>query len=173
MIRLLLCAVLLLPAAGAAGSTFEMQTAAREWADGFPIGNGALGGMVMGGVASDRVALNHNRLWRRSMQRRDFRVAGKLAEFRRLFLAGRYEEAGRLIETDVMVTGGTRYQYVNPFQPLGDLWLEFHHQGEEGVSLGVSVSLATTPSHTSSKAALSVPSISSWWHGQNRWYTGS
>ena len=29
-----------------------------------------------------------------------------------------------------MVTGGTRYQYVNPFQPLGDLWLEFRHQGE-------------------------------------------
>jgi alpha-L-fucosidase 2 len=130
MIRLLICAVLLLPVARAAGSTFEMQTAGREWADGFPIGNGALGGMVMGGVASDRVALNHNRLWRRSMQRREFRVAGKLAEFRRLFLAGRYEEAGRLIETDVMVTGGTRYQYVNPFQPLGDLWLEFHHQGE-------------------------------------------
>ncbi len=93
---------------------------AGEWVDGFPLGNGLLGAMVMGGVETDRIAQNHNRLWRRSVERRNIEVGAKLPEFRRLFLAGRFEEAGRLMEKDIMPTGGKMYAYVNPFQPLGD-----------------------------------------------------
>ncbi|MSO23410.1 MAG: hypothetical protein EXQ58_09190 [Acidobacteria bacterium] len=100
---------------------------AREWVNGFPLGNGLLGAMVMGGVETDRIALNHNRLWRRSVERRNIEVGAKLPECRRLFLAGRFEEAGRLMGKDIMQTGGKMYAYVNPFQPLGDLWLDILH----------------------------------------------
>ena len=81
------------------------QQPAKEWIDGFPIGNGLLGAMVLGDPASDRIALNHGWLWRRSAERREIKVAEKLPEFRRLFLAGRLEDAGRLMEDDLMTDG--------------------------------------------------------------------
>jgi alpha-L-fucosidase 2 len=106
------------------------QQPAVKWIDGFPIGNGLLGAMVLGDPASDRIALNHGWLWRRSVERREIKVADKLPEFRRLFLAGRLEDAGRLMENDLMLTGGKKYSYVNPYQPLGDLQISFPHSGE-------------------------------------------
>jgi len=101
------------------------QKPAKEWIDGFPIGNGLMGAMVLGDPASDRIALNHCWLWRRSAERREIKVAEKLPEFRRLFRAGRFEDAGRLMENDIMNTGGKRYPYVNSYQPLGDLQVSF------------------------------------------------
>lgn len=128
---LLFCAFSVTGAQGREGrSLLYFGEPAREWVDGFPLGNGFLGAMVLGGVETDRIALNHNRLWRRSVQRRNIEVAVKLPEFRRLFLAGRFEEAGRLMEEDIMQTGGKMYAYVNPFQPLGDLWMDFSHDGQ-------------------------------------------
>ncbi len=103
--------------------------AATEWVDGFPLGNGFLGAMVMGGVETDRIALNHTRLWRRAVERQHIEAGAKLAEFRRLFLTRRFEDAGRLMEPMIMPTGGKKYPYVNPFQPVGDLWLEISHSG--------------------------------------------
>src|SRR5271166_4282605 len=36
---------------------------AGEWLEALPVGNGRLGGMVYGGVTSERIALNENTLW--------------------------------------------------------------------------------------------------------------
>ena len=51
---------------------------ASEWQEGLPIGNGLLAGMVMGTFPSDRLALNHEWLWRaniiHSMQGQDCRL---------------------------------------------------------------------------------------------------
>jgi alpha-L-fucosidase 2 len=103
---------------------FHLQPA-KEWVDGYPLGNGTLGAMVLGGISEERVALNHSWLWRRAAERRTIRVADKLPEFRRLFLADQFGEAGRLMEKDIMTSGGKMYPYVNPYQPLGDLLLDF------------------------------------------------
>jgi alpha-L-fucosidase 2 len=107
------------------------QQPAKEWVDGFPLGNGWLGAMVLGDPSKDRIALNHGWLWRRSAERREIKVAEKLPEFRRLFLAGRFEEAGRLMGKEIQYNGGKmEYTYVNPFQPLGDLQMDFSFPGE-------------------------------------------
>lgn len=112
------------------GSLLYLQHPAQNWVDGFPIGNGLLGAMVFGDPNEDRIALNHQRLWRHSVERRKIMVADKLPEFRKLFLAGHFEEAGHLMDKDIMFTGGTMYRYVNPFQPLGDLQMDFSYAGE-------------------------------------------
>ena len=36
---------------------------ARAWTDALPMGNGRLGGMVFGGIASERIALNEDTVW--------------------------------------------------------------------------------------------------------------
>src|SRR5262245_38486717 len=36
---------------------------AKEWVEALPIGNGRIGGMVFGGAASERIALNDNTLY--------------------------------------------------------------------------------------------------------------
>jgi len=114
---------------GACPTLYHLQPA-REWVDGYPLGNGMLGAMVLGGLTNDRVALNHSWLWRRAAPRQTFPVAKKLPEFRRLILGGQFEEAGRLMEKDIMLSGGNRYPYVNPYQPMGDLRMDFGLSGE-------------------------------------------
>lgn len=113
----------------APGALLYLNQPAANWIDGFPIGNGLLGGMVSGDPGSDSVALNHNWLWRRSAERLRIRVADKLPEFRRFILAGRFAEAGQLMDKDIMFTGGKMYPYVNPFQPLGALQMDFSYAG--------------------------------------------
>jgi alpha-L-fucosidase 2 len=126
-IAFLLTIAALQAASPEAAKVLEFPQPAAVWVDGLPLGNGLLGAMVLGGVASDRVALNHHRLWRHAAERRNVQMASKLPEYRRLFLAGRYEEAGRLMEGDLMRSGGKQYPYVNPFQPVGDLLLDVPH----------------------------------------------
>ena len=36
---------------------------ASRWGDALPVGNGLLGGMVFGGIAKERIALNESSLW--------------------------------------------------------------------------------------------------------------
>lgn len=42
------------------GDIIWSNNPALEWADGYPIGNGRLGAMVLGGAKNERVALNHD-----------------------------------------------------------------------------------------------------------------
>src|ERR1017187_9693256 len=64
---------------------------------GLNIGNGHLGGTVLGGVDKERVALNEVRLY--SGEQKDWNNPGAkpvLAEIRRLCLAGQFKEAEAL-----------------------------------------------------------------------------
>ena len=47
------------------GHLILLREPASVWTEGFPLGNGRLGAMVLGGVRRERVALNHDLLWRR------------------------------------------------------------------------------------------------------------
>jgi hypothetical protein len=50
---------------------------ARAWTEALPIGNGRLGGMVFGGTASERIALNEDTVW--AGERRDRTIPQALA----------------------------------------------------------------------------------------------
>jgi len=104
------------------GLTLWYRQPATRWLDGLPIGNGILGAMVLGGTEEERLALNHERLWRgRSRNRTTEDKTQYLPEIRELFFAGKMKEAGELANK---VLCGPEHA-VEPFQPFGDLTLTF------------------------------------------------
>ncbi|MBN1553620.1 MAG: glycoside hydrolase N-terminal domain-containing protein [Phycisphaerae bacterium] len=90
-----------------------------EWNEGYPIGNGRLGAMILGDPLAERVALNHDRLWRRFWNYQPPDTLKDLPELRRLYRQGRWDEALELLHRTIPVSGRTLY--VNPFVPVGDL----------------------------------------------------
>jgi alpha-L-fucosidase 2 len=89
--------------------------------DGFPIGNGRLGAMVFGAFPSERLALNHESLWRGRTRHRTTEPKHQyLPEIRRLFFERRWVEAAELA---VRHLSGHDHR-VQPYQPIGDLVIE-------------------------------------------------
>ncbi len=98
--------------------------------DALPVGTGRLAAMVFGGTRLERIALNHEWLWRGRNQKRDTeRSAHHLAEVRRLLLAEKWEEAGVLANQAFGGPGGRsgKPNRVDPYQPAGDLYIESNH----------------------------------------------
>ena len=108
---------------------------AREWLEGLPLGTGRLAAMVLGTFRRERIALNHECLWRGVNRRRDNEVrSDALPEVRRLLLAGNYADGTRAARDAFGGGGGGsgRPQRVDPYQPAGDLYLEFLTRGPIG-----------------------------------------
>jgi len=105
---------------------------ASEYMCGLPIGTGRLAAMVLGTVDPERVALNHEWLWRGVHRNRDNEKRSHLlAEVRELLLAGRYEQ-GTLKGNEAFGGGGGRRKEqspcrVDPYQPAGDLNFRVEH----------------------------------------------
>lgn len=103
---------------------------ASEWSEGLPVGTGRLAGMVMGGIKQERIALNHEWLWKGTNRLRDNApCAHLLPEVRRLLLAGDYA-AGTQAGNDAFGGGGGtsgKPHRVDPYQPAGDLFFELNH----------------------------------------------
>ena len=95
---------------------------ASRWGDALPIGNGRLGGMVFGGIAKERIALNEDTIWNGKKRDRVNPEALKaLPEVRRLLFEGKVKEAEALEEQKMMGIPNRQ----PPYQPLGDLNIEF------------------------------------------------
>ncbi|WP_028916160.1 glycoside hydrolase family 95 protein [Pseudoxanthomonas sp. J35] len=95
---------------------------ATQWVEALPLGNGRLGAMAWGGGRYERLQLNEDTLY--AGRPYDPTPPGALAalpEVRRLLFAGRYAEAEALAEAEMM--GRPKKQM--PYQPLGDLRLDF------------------------------------------------
>ena len=89
-----------------------------EYMSGLPVGNGQIGAMVLGEPGSERIALNHNRLWRgttRSRKNPDGKAG--LEEFRRLMFEGKVVEANSRAKELLH----WQYEGVDNYQPAGDL----------------------------------------------------
>ena len=80
---------------------------APRWVEYLPIGNGMLGAMVSGGVPIERLALNHEWLWRANGRDRDMSPRSQyLPEIRDLFFQGRVYEASELANERLGGSGG-------------------------------------------------------------------
>lgn len=91
---------------------------AAEWVEALPIGNGRLGAMVFGGVATERIQLNEDTLWSgRPRDKNNYNAYKYLPEARRLIFAGKYQEAQRLIEEKMLGA------YTEAYQPMGNMWI--------------------------------------------------
>ena len=105
---------------------------AGVWAEGYPLGNGRLGAMVLGDPKCERVALNHDRLWRRYWSFEPRKTGADIPEMRRLIAAEKWEEAYRLLKPKIGRQGNV--VYVNPFVPVGDLGIYPWHFGSDDIS---------------------------------------
>jgi alpha-L-fucosidase 2 len=106
--------------------TLWYRRPAPQWDHALPVGNGRLGGMVFGGVRSERIPLNEDSLWVGGPRETDNPEArAHLPEVRRLLFAGRPREAAALAEKKSM----GRPNRLDPYQTLGDLRLAFEQEG--------------------------------------------
>jgi len=104
---------------------------AASFFDGYPLGNGVLGAMLLGSCPEERIGLNHEWLWRAAHRFRDVEPAHQhLAEIRRLFFEGKVYEAGALANEVLGGVGGIlgRPNRVDPHQPAGDLLVQTGHR---------------------------------------------
>jgi alpha-L-fucosidase 2 len=101
---------------------------AKRWLEALPVGNGRLGAMVFGGVATERLALNESTFWSGAPDPTHDNPAGRehLAEIRHLLFDGQYRKAVALISRHML---GRRGNY-GTHLPVGDLLLQMRH--EEG-----------------------------------------
>lgn len=105
---------------------------AEHFTQAAPLGNGALGALIFGGVRHEKIVLNEKSLWSGSPQQADRPEAWRsLPEIRRLLLAGRNLEAEALMKQSFTCRGsGSAYGAAAevPFgcyQTLGALELDF------------------------------------------------
>jgi alpha-L-fucosidase 2 len=98
---------------------------AEVWNEALPIGNGRLGGMIFGGVQSERIQLNEDTVWAgEKRDRNNPEGARGVPEVRRLLLAGKVKEAEALAEKSILSVP----RRLPPYQTLGDLRLRFSGQ---------------------------------------------
>jgi len=114
-------------AAGAdPATTIWFDQPAKNWHEALPLGNGRLGAMVFGGVASDRLQLNEESLWAgKPLEAGPGDFPTHLAEVRRLVFAGQAAEAEAYGIKNLTATPTSFRSY----EPLGDLWLDFGNGG--------------------------------------------
>ena len=104
-------------------SLFYHQSA-TQWNNALPLGNGRLGAMQFGGVASEQFQLNDDTLWSGEPYDPNPQGASQyLPEIRELISGGYYEEA---TERCKKLQGPWNQAYMT----LGDLHLHFLHDGE-------------------------------------------
>ena len=71
---------------------------AERWLEALPIGNGRLGGMVFGGIETERIALSESTAWSGAPSTGEVNPGAlpHLKEIRQLFFSGKYDEAQAL-----------------------------------------------------------------------------
>ncbi len=105
------------------------------WDDGFPIGNGILGAMVLAGRGTEEIGLNHTALWREGKLKNRFNpaVSHHLPEIRRLFFEEKWVEASDAVHEHLGTLKGRgfegewRNEGPDPFQPAGNLLISMGH----------------------------------------------
>jgi alpha-L-fucosidase 2 len=98
---------------------------ADRWTDALPVGNGRLGAMIFGGVASERIALNEDTLWSGAPRDWNHPAAKQhLGVVRNLVIGKQNYEAADQECRKMQGPFGQAYE------PLGDLLIDFDHGDE-------------------------------------------
>jgi alpha-L-fucosidase 2 len=102
---------------------------AAKWEEALPVGNGRLGAMIFGGVASDRLQLNEITVWSGALEPGADRSDAyqSLPEIRQLIAGRKYPEAAKAMTAHRTCQKEGRYGKgtYGSYQTLGDLNLEF------------------------------------------------
>ncbi len=95
---------------------------ASRWVEALAIGNGRIGAMVFGGVDRERLQLNEDTLWAGGpYDPVNPKAKDALPQVRQMVFDGKYQEASRLITSDVL----SKPIGQAPYQTAGDLNLTF------------------------------------------------
>ncbi|MBQ4353411.1 MAG: glycoside hydrolase family 95 protein [Clostridia bacterium] len=103
-----------------------LDNAADNWENASPVGNGAAGMMIYGGVAKERIALNEESIW--SGDPIDMKSEGKpekIKYIRQLFLDGLTYEANKFINENM-----GEYKRVKAYEYAGELYVQLHEDDE-------------------------------------------
>ena len=104
------------------------ENSAERWVDGLPVGNGRVAAMVINNDTKDRLALNHEELWRGNNRTR---CAEENAEYlplvRKMLKKEKWFEATVLTNLFFGGVGGQSGidSRVDSYQPAGDLFIEY------------------------------------------------
>lgn len=111
---------------------------APDWNEALPVGNGRLGAMVFGGAPEEHLQLNDDTLYADEPGRRDLPldITPTFDEVLGLLRQRRYAEADAFISRHWI--GRTWPCY----QPLGDLYLDFGHDGAAGYTRELDIAQA-------------------------------
>ena len=100
----------------------------EEYMEGLPIGNGRLAAMVLGVPEKLRIALNHEWMWRGENRFRECPIVSEhLAEVREELIKENFLKGTELANKYFGGKGGMSGTppRVDPYQPVGDVWLEW------------------------------------------------
>jgi alpha-L-fucosidase 2 len=115
------------PQAAAPTNMLWYRTAAANWNEALPVGNGRLGAMVFGGVVDERLQLNEDSVWAgEKLDRVNPRAATSISEIRKLLFDGKPAEAEAIADKTVISVP----RRMPPYQTLGDLAIRFAVPGE-------------------------------------------
>ncbi len=104
---------------------------AREFVEALPFGNGRLGGMVFGGVESDRVQLNEDTIWSGApYDPANPAAPAAIRQARELIFAGKREEAEAVLTKSALGLPSRMVQY----QTLGSVLLDFADEPDRAVT---------------------------------------
>ena len=109
------------------GNVIWSASSAKEWSEGYPFGNGRLGGMVLGFAQNERIAVNHDLLWRQFWTYQNRNTAGDIKQIRAYNENGQWEKGEELALRKIAFTGNAIY--INPYVPAGDLYINMKGQG--------------------------------------------
>lgn len=120
------------------------QPAGTVWENALPIGNGRLGAMIYGNVATETIQLNEHTVWSGSPNLNDNpKSLSTLPEIRKLIFEGRWKEAEKLCNEAIISTTS----HGQMFLPVGELKIKFKdHDTYDGYyrDLDISKAVSTT-----------------------------
>ena len=125
MKKLIVTAVALLVTATLSAREYKLwfDRPALTWTQALPVGNGTVGGMVFGTPAVEHIQLNEETIWAGQPNNVVNPKARKaLPRVRQLLFEGKYKEAQKLANEEVMPVGAGQNMGM-PFQPFGDLYI--------------------------------------------------
>lgn len=94
----------------------------EEWYKALPIGNGSLGGMILGGIRTEQIQLNEETVWYGGKRdRNNPNALENLNKIREYLFKGNIKEAEDLTNLALSAIPEGQRQY----EPLGDLFIDF------------------------------------------------